>query len=97
MTPKAVRQLLKRLGWDPQDADQVGLPIARPGGDPNVSAFPSATPPNGSGPTAPSGEGGVSPVDADALPQSFDRDPADRRMDRVLAYLGLLDDAAPLF
>jgi hypothetical protein len=28
---------------------------------------------------------------------SFDTDPADRRMDRLLAYLGMLDDAAPLF
>jgi len=28
---------------------------------------------------------------------SFDTDPADRRVDRVLACLGLLDDAAPLF
>jgi len=97
VTPKAVRKLLKRLGWDPQDADQLGLPIARPGGDPNVSAFPFATPPTGSPQTGPSGEGGASAVDTDALPQSFDRDPADRRMDRVLAYLGLLDDAAPLF
>ncbi|OGL27930.1 MAG: hypothetical protein A3G44_06930 [Candidatus Rokubacteria bacterium RIFCSPLOWO2_12_FULL_73_47] len=33
----------------------------------------------------------------DDLPVSFDTDPADRRLDRVLAYLGLLDDAAPLF
>ncbi|MGH3114689.1 MAG: putative transposase, partial [Gaiellaceae bacterium] len=30
-------------------------------------------------------------------PVSFDTDPADRRFDRVLAYLGFLDDAAPLF
>ncbi|MEK6716150.1 MAG: putative transposase, partial [candidate division NC10 bacterium] len=28
---------------------------------------------------------------------SFDTNPADRRVDRLLAYLGLLDDAAPLF
>ena len=28
---------------------------------------------------------------------SFDTDPSDRRVDRVLAILGLLDDAAPLF
>jgi hypothetical protein len=28
---------------------------------------------------------------------SLDTDPADRRLDRLLAYLGLLDDAAPLF
>ena len=31
------------------------------------------------------------------LPLSLDTDPADRRLDRLLAYLGLLDDAAPLF
>jgi hypothetical protein len=28
---------------------------------------------------------------------SMDRDPSDRRFDRLMAYLGLLDDAAPLF
>lgn len=28
---------------------------------------------------------------------SMDRDPGDRRFDRLMAYLGLLDDAAPLF
>jgi hypothetical protein len=33
----------------------------------------------------------------EALPLSFDTDPSDRRLDRLLAYLGLLDDAAPLF
>jgi len=31
------------------------------------------------------------------LPISFDTDPADRRLDRIFAYLGLLHDAAPLF
>jgi hypothetical protein len=31
------------------------------------------------------------------LPFSFDTDPADRRVDRLFAHLGLLDDAAPLF
>jgi transposase len=31
------------------------------------------------------------------LPFSFDSDPADRRIDRLFAHLGLLDDAAPLF
>jgi hypothetical protein len=33
----------------------------------------------------------------ESLPISFDTDPADRRIDRLLAYLGLLDDAAPVF
>jgi transposase len=31
------------------------------------------------------------------LPISFDTDPSDRRIDRLFAHLGLLDDAAPLF
>jgi transposase len=31
------------------------------------------------------------------LPVSFDPDPSDRRVDRLFAHLGLLDDAAPLF
>jgi transposase len=31
------------------------------------------------------------------LPMSLDRDAADRSFDRQLAYLGLLDDAAPMF
>jgi hypothetical protein len=30
-------------------------------------------------------------------PPSFDADPSDRRVDRLLAYLGFLDDAAPVF
>jgi len=31
------------------------------------------------------------------LTPSMDNDPSDRRFDRLMAYLGLLDDAAPLF
>jgi len=33
----------------------------------------------------------------EVLPVSFDSDPADRRIDRLFAHLGLLDDAAPMF
>ena len=35
--------------------------------------------------------------DVAGLPVSFDGDPSDRTMDRMLAYRGLLDDAAPIF
>jgi hypothetical protein len=35
--------------------------------------------------------------DDEPLPMSLDRDASDRTLDRQLAYLGLLDDAAPLF
>ena len=31
------------------------------------------------------------------VPMSLDRDASDRTFDRQLAYLGLLDDATPLF
>jgi len=35
--------------------------------------------------------------DGEPVPMSLDRDASDRTFDRQLAYLGLLDDAAPLF
>ena len=35
--------------------------------------------------------------DDEPLPTTSDRDPADRSGDRLYAYLGMLDDAAPLF
>jgi len=35
--------------------------------------------------------------DGELVPMSLDRDASDRSFDRQLAYLGLLDDAAPLF
>ena len=43
---------------------------------------------------APSGEPAE---DSEPVPMSLDRDASDRTFDRQLAYLGLLDDAAPLF
>jgi hypothetical protein len=39
----------------------------------------------------------AAPDDGDPVPMSLDRDASDRTFDRQLAYLGLLDDAAPLF
>jgi transposase len=77
VTPKAIRKLLKRMGWCDQGPEQIRLPVPAPRGDPNLSAF--------------------SNVEDGNLPVSFDMDPADRRVDRLLAYLGVLDDAAPLF
>ena len=88
VTPKAIRKLLRRIGWHDPEPEQCCLPIAEPGGDPKLSAFDppvlSSTPDK---PTLPD----------EPVSLSFDSDPADRRMDRLLAYLGMLDDAAPLF
>jgi hypothetical protein len=50
------------------------------------------------------GKGGADPklsafqlAAEDPVPLTTDKDPVDRRGDRLMAYLGLLDDAAPLF
>jgi len=40
---------------------------------------------------------GDSADDGEPVPMSLDRDASDRTFDRQLAYLGLLDDAAPIF
>jgi transposase len=115
VTPKAVRKLLRRLGWKQPEPHQTSLPE---GGDPNLSAFSSAptrvsapdSPDQGlpaaasssSASTAPQVAGGDPNLSAfleddESLPSSADTDPADRKVDRLFAYLGLLDDAAPLF
>ena len=145
VTEKAVRKLLRRLGWKQEQPEQLCL--CHVGADPDLSAegravagsgvgvdsgdelIPPGSPdadPNLSGPdpssvetTAvnPATEGvqaeerppqaslsGADPnLSASAppidlwLPRSLDVDPSDRSIDRLLACLGLLDDAAPLF
>ena len=80
VTPKAVRKLLKRLGWHEQDAAQIGLPITRPEGDPHLSAVPITQRSSVSASTAPPTACGTpNGDDAEPLPRSCDRDPADRR------------------
>jgi transposase len=110
VSENAVRKLLRRLGWRPAGGTQESLPLAPEPAHPNLSAVPLAPPP--AVPEEPallhSREPAGTPASAhpnlsasdpepDDLPVSFDVDPADRRLDRLLAYLGLLDDAAPLF
>ena len=79
-------------------ADEEPAAALVPGADPNLSGSPASADepvaafvpgadPNLSGP----------PAADDPLVVSADRDPADRWVDRLLAKLGLLDDAAPLF
>ena len=71
----------------------IGSEVVGSGADPNLSASPvlPASPPVPPAPTE------VPPGPEEPLPFSFDTDPADRRIDRLFAHLGLLDDAAPLF
>jgi transposase len=97
---KAVRKLLRHLGWKQAKALQSELSLGAASADPNLSASavsaiepapsmpPSGADPNLSASTAAAG---------DDLPFTLDTDPANRSFDRLLAFLGLLDDAAPLF
>jgi transposase len=126
VSEKAVRKLLRRLGWPKVERQTQQLPLETEdasaeedagGADPNLSAPTSgiaatAAPaavtgsaegamgadPNLSGlpQRGQSAEAASAPTE-EPLPFSFDKDPSDRRLDRFFAYLGLLDDAAPLF
>jgi transposase len=109
VSEKAVRKLLGRLGWRPAPREQETLPLSAIPADPKLSAFPSeplpapsVAPPLARSPEAEDAGTGADPKlsafgASEEVPVSFDPDPADRRLDRLLAYLGLLDDAAPLF
>lgn len=130
VTEKAVRKLLRRLGWRLAVPEQRLLPLTPvAGADPNLSASPTlgpatAAPPAVAEPSAASAPPlpqpaqilapeavavpgtalagadpnlSAPPTGEEPLPVSFDTDPAHRTRDRLLARLGLLDDAAPMF
>lgn len=96
----AVRKTLRRLGWKAAPLAQAELPLevasatsAAPCKPPPVQAFSSPRPASGGNPN-------LSAFSAPAVataPVSHDTDPTDRVADRLLARLGLLEDAAPLF
>ena len=97
---KAIRNLLRRLGWNAASPVQKQLPLeATPPANPNLS---------GSMPVAPSAplawtQGADSNLSAfggaskEVSVASHDTDPGNRCADRLLARLGLLEDAPPLF
>jgi len=99
VSEKSVRKLLQRLGWKPVAVLQAELALdPAPTAVPNRSASvaPSALPQD-AGPTK-STNPNLSALSSPTIPRrSGDTDPADRRGDRLLACLGLLEDAAPLF
>ena len=89
----AIRKLLKRLGWREQTPVQPVLPLAD-GSNPNLSAF---TTPSIEGSSAPSSRTSSPNLSASCVATSLDHDPGNRVMDRMLARLGMLQDAGPLF
>jgi len=99
ISARAVRKTLRRLGWMPAPQAQAELPLELPSAvhlkQPSVQGSSSAPLP------ASRGDPNLSAFSVSAPktppPPSLDTDPGDRRTDRLLARLGLLEDAAPLF
>jgi transposase len=96
----AIRKMLRRLGWqEPSSPEPAPLPLdlgkvansdgaALSGPAPVSSSLEAMASANPTSPAA-----GASA----ALPTSLDTDPMNRSGDRLMAALGLLEDAAPLF
>jgi len=97
----AVRKVLRRLGWKARPSVQTELPLPEDvSAHPNLSAFASTGAllprPTSAQDAHPSLSASRSDA-KEAPPTSHDTDPMDRGADRLLARLGLLEDAAPLF
>jgi DNA-binding CsgD family transcriptional regulator len=102
VSEKAIRKQLRRLGWPPAKPApvQIALPIPAPAADPNLSGSADA-PGEPAAPAAaaadPNLSGSAAALDDEPLVFTADRNPADRWFDRLLAKLGMIEDAAPLF
>jgi transposase len=99
VTEKAVRKVLRRIGWRESAPAQAQLLSESAGADPKPSAFPIAGAPSPLTATPSASDPKLSAFVSSDVPlvSSMDNDPADRRFDRLMACVGLLDDAAPLF
>lgn len=69
---------------------QTAVPCARSTGEETNHEGPTLA-------TAQAGDCDDADVQNEPVPMSLDRDASDRSFDRQLAYVGLLDDAAPMF
>jgi transposase len=95
----AVRKWLRRIGWEePISEPSLFPPEQENPANPKLSAFsnPATSPPSAQ-PTQGAAPKGAAPDSTATVPWTTDIDPSDRSGDRLMAYLGLLEDAAPLF
>jgi transposase len=95
----AIRKSLRRMGWQEPNPQPSLLPLEpAPSADPEPAAGTAAAPASPQPTTASSADPKLSAVSTPlSLAVSADIDPSDRSADRLLARLGLLQDAAPLF
>ena len=101
VSENAVRELLRRLGWKSASPAQSELPMrVEKSAQPKLSGFASASASPPLSIIAQGADPNRSALGAAAKTSpgiSQDTDPSDRRADRLLACLGLLEDAPPLF
>jgi DNA-binding CsgD family transcriptional regulator len=103
LSEKTVRKALRRLGWKPgPEPSLLQLPLVPEVGgcqapptttDSATGNQPMQTPPAAPPPPA----FPPAPLPTQAAAKSLDLNPLDRSMDRLLAAMGLLDDAPPVF
>src|SRR6059058_3364074 len=92
---KMIRKTLRRLGWRP--APEATLPLLPRADPPAPSAAVSESPADPIPPPETPQAVLQEPPEAKPATPSFDPNPLDRSLDRLLAALGRLDDAQPLF
>lgn len=101
----AIRKLVGPSRCEPVEqlvlAAEARVPVSEPPQAPAVSSVliaDFADPiPVASVNDPPQESAGIEESDNEPVPMSLDRDASDRTFDRQMAYLGLLDDAAPIF
>jgi Transposase protein len=101
VSEKAIRKLVGP-SKPAESAQHAFAGITPAAGEPPTSAKSTGDDPDRATSSVDERAGDRDPITASAddgepVPMSLDRDAGDRTFDRQLAYLGLLDDAAPLF
>jgi len=102
LSETAIRKRLRRLGWQPSpESGESSLPFpGPPHGDRSAAADVSDNAADVAKITpdlTPRRQATDEGTPIEPPPASLDCDPLDRSMDRLLAAMGLLEDAAPLF
>lgn len=95
LAENAIRKRLRRLGWTPPSITALPLSDQAPACGAVVASESSVEPARRRVDATRSKD--VALPDIEPLPVTFDADPLDRSLDRLLAAMGQLDDAAPLF
>jgi DNA-binding CsgD family transcriptional regulator len=96
LSEKAVRKSLRRLGWQPGPEPCLSF-LQEDGSTAKQTTVSASTlieaPPSAAEQRQPK----IAQLQIDAVAKSLDPNPLDRSIDRLLAAMGLLDDALPVF